>query len=75
MAADCVTTAGGDAKRKRAARVRLLQVWFGLMVEVQKQRRKRAMLAPDGAWGKAFTDARQDLDHWNQAARKEARLE
>ena len=62
-------------KRKRAARVRLLQVWFGLMVEVQKQRRKRAMLAPDGAWGKAFTDARQDLDHWNQAARKEARLE
>ena len=62
-------------KRKRAARVRLLQVWFGLMVEVQKQRRKRAMLAPDGAWGKAFTDARQDLDYWNQAARKEARLE
>lgn len=62
-------------KRKRAARVRLLMVWFGLMVEVQKQRRKREMLAPDGLWGKAFTDARQDLYHWNKGARKEAQLE
>jgi|SaaInlV_125m_DNA_1040241.scaffolds.fasta_scaffold00827_8 hypothetical protein len=62
--------------RRRAARVRLFVLWFGLMFGgLKKKRLKYAMLAPDGAWGRRFMGDREDAGAWGEGARKAARLE
>jgi len=52
------------------ARVRLLMFWFALMTEVEKQRFKRAMLAPDGKWGRRHMAERADAAAWGEIARE-----